>query len=65
LCLDNREEKINQLAAAAGNEFDVQVEKGLSLLTIRHYNHKLLDNMTTGKNIVLMQQARETVQVLY
>lgn len=65
LCLDNREEKINQLAATAGNEFDVQVEKGLSLLTIRHYNQELLDKMTAGKSVVLVQQTRETVQVLY
>jgi aspartate kinase len=43
----------------------VQVEKGLSLLTIRHFTKELLDEMTTGKEIVLKQQDRETVQVLY
>ncbi|WP_153797131.1 aspartate kinase [Foetidibacter luteolus] len=65
LCLDDREEKLNQLAAAASNEFDVQVEKGLSLLTIRHFTNELLHKMTEGKTIVLLQQTRETVQVLY
>ncbi len=65
ICLDDKPEKIDQLAAEASGIFDVQVEKGLSLLTIRHYNGKLLENMVAGKEIVLKQQDRETVQVLY
>lgn len=65
VCLDDRSEKIDQLATAASEIFDVQVEKGLSMLTIRHFNQELLEKMTTGKEIVLKQQTRETVQVLY
>lgn len=65
LCLDDNSSKVDQLAAAAGSIFDVQVEKGLSLLTIRHFTPDLLNTMTAGKEIVLMQQTRETVQVLY
>ena len=65
ICLDDKPEKIDQLAAQASSIFDVQVEKGLSLLTIRHYTAELLDKMIAGKEIVLKQQDRETVQVLY
>ncbi|HWB24409.1 MAG TPA: aspartate kinase [Chitinophagaceae bacterium] len=65
LCLDDKTEKIEQLAAEASEIFDVAVEKGLSLLTIRHFTAGLLDKMTTEKEIVLKQQTRETVQVLY
>jgi aspartate kinase len=65
LCLDDRAEKIDQLAAAASTIFDVQVEKELSLLTIRHYNNELLAEMTTDKLIILKQQTPETVQVLF
>ena len=65
LCLDDRSEKIEQLAASASNIFDVQVEKDLSLLTIRHYNNELLLKMTANKQIVLKQQTPETVQVIY
>ncbi|QEC69912.1 aspartate kinase [Panacibacter ginsenosidivorans] len=65
VCLDDKSDKIDHLAAEASNIFDVQVEKGLSLLTIRHYTETLLDEMTTGKEIVLKQQDRQTVQVLY
>ncbi|MEP6464980.1 MAG: aspartate kinase [Parafilimonas sp.] len=65
LCLDDRTEKIEQLAAVASSIFDVQVEKDLLLLTIRHFNNALLTQMTTGKQIILKQQTPATVQVLY
>ena len=65
LCLDDRAEKIDQLAAAASTIFDVQVEKELSLLTIRHYNNELLTEMMADKLIILKQQTPETVQVLF
>lgn len=65
ICLDDKSDKIDQLAAEASSIFDVQVEKGLSLLTIRHFNNELLEKMINGKEVVLKQQGRETVQVLY
>jgi aspartate kinase len=64
VCLDDRPEKIEKLAMAAADRFDVQVEKGLTLLTIRHYEEGLLKEMTEGKQVVLRQQTEETVQVL-
>jgi aspartate kinase len=42
----------------------VQVEKGLTLLSIRHYTNDLLEKMTAGKIIELKQQSPETVQVV-
>ncbi len=65
ICLDNRAEKIEQLASEASGIFDVQVEKELSLLTIRHYNAAIFDELTKGKNIVLTQRTKQTIQVLY
>jgi aspartate kinase len=65
VCLDDKTEKIEQLALAAGIQFDVQIEKGLSLLTIRHYNKEVLDTLSQSKDKVLQQQSTETVQVLF
>lgn len=65
LCLDDKPEKIDLLAAEASAIFNVEVEKGLSLLTIRHFTNELLEKMTAGKEVVLKQQTRQTVQVLY
>lgn len=65
LCLDDHPEKIDQLAAAAASVFDVELERGLSLLTIRYSNAALLEKMTAGKTVLLQQETTETVQVLY
>jgi aspartate kinase len=65
LCLDDHEEKINHLAAAASEWFDVQVEKDLSLLTVRHYNDGLVSSMLADSDVVLTQKTKETVQVVF
>lgn len=64
VCLDDRVEKIEKLALAAAEFFDVQVERGLTLLTIRHYNEDTVQRLTEGKIEVLRQQTKETVQIL-
>jgi aspartate kinase len=64
VCMDDRPSKIEKLALAASAEFDVQVERGLTLLTIRHYNKEVLEKLTAGRKEVLRQQTPETVQVL-
>ncbi len=62
--LDDRPEKIEKLALEASQFVDVQTRKGLSLLTIRHYNPAILEKLTAGKTILLRQQTPETVQAL-
>ncbi|MEI8075691.1 MAG: aspartate kinase [Bacteroidota bacterium] len=65
VCMDDKPEKIEQLALAASAQFDVQIQKGLSLLTIRHYNEEVLATLSESKDKVLQQQSAETVQVLF
>ena len=64
ICLDDRADKIEKLALAATDAFDVQIEKGLTLLTIRHYDAAILERLTEGRQVVLRQQTPETVQVV-
>lgn len=65
VCLDNRQDKVEQIAQMASDKFDVQLEKNLTLLTIRHFTEDLLSEMLHKKDTVLMQKNKETVQVLY
>jgi aspartate kinase len=62
--LDDRPEKIEELALAASEFLEVQVIRGLSLLTIRHYRKELVDQLTLGRSILLRQQTPETIQML-
>ena len=63
-CLDDKPDKIEKLALAASEIFDVQLEKDLTLLTIRHYSREKYEELTKGKTVLLMQRTPETVQVL-
>ena len=63
-CLDDIPDKIEKLALNASLIFDVQIEKNLTLLTIRHYTKELIEKLTEGKTIVLEQKTTDTIQVL-
>jgi len=63
-CFDGHEEKTGQIAADASLLFDVDVERDLSLLTIRHYDDATIATLTDGKNIVLQQRTQETMQAI-
>ncbi|MBK7123761.1 MAG: aspartate kinase [Chitinophagaceae bacterium] len=63
-CLDDKPEKIEKLALAASEIFDVQLEKNLTLLTIRHYTEEKIAELTKGKSMVLEQKTTDTIQVL-
>lgn len=64
VCADDIPEKIEKLALEASEIFDVEVEKGLTLLTVRHYQKDVLEKLIQGRKIVLQQWSPETVQTL-
>jgi aspartate kinase len=63
-CFDEHVEKTTQIANEASLFFDVEVERGLSLLTVRHYTNQAIEKLTSGKNIILQQKTPETVQAV-
>ncbi|UAY51377.1 aspartate kinase [Ferruginibacter albus] len=63
-CLDDRTDKIEKLAIAAGELFDVQIQKGLTLLTVRHYNKEIVEELTANKIELLSQKTKDTMQIL-
>ncbi|HMR92943.1 MAG TPA: aspartate kinase [Chitinophagaceae bacterium] len=66
LCvLDDFSDRAEKLATEASAFVDVQVLKGLSLLTIRHYTEEIFQQLAgKEKKILLRQQTPDTVQVL-
>ena len=63
-CFDDHAAKIDQLAADASLIFDVELEKNLTLLTIRHYNNEMIKKFTENKQVVLEQKTMTTVQLV-
>lgn len=64
VCVDDIPEKIEDLAIKAEDVFNVQLEKNLSLLTIRHYTGEFVNKLTENKMIVLQQKTADTIQIL-
>ena len=65
LCVvDDHAEKVDQLAHQVASFFDVEVSRGLTLLTIRHYNTALVEQLCTNCDVILRQQTPETIQLL-
>jgi aspartate kinase len=62
--VDEHPEKVEQLAHEANHLFDVQIERHLTLLTIRHYNRDIIDELCKDRIVILRQQTRETIQLL-
>ncbi|MBC8033857.1 MAG: aspartate kinase [Chitinophagaceae bacterium] len=62
--IDDHAEKINTLALDLSQTFNVQIEKNLTLITIKHYTQDVLDELTLGKHILLKQQWQDTVQIV-
>ncbi|PUZ25999.1 aspartate kinase [Chitinophaga parva] len=64
-CIDHNAEKIEALIKVLQDAFKISYNEGLSLLTVRHYNQPLLDHLLQGKQQLLEQKSRHTVQVVY
>lgn len=62
--VDDHAEKVEGLALALAPDFEVQVTRGLTLLTIRHYTDGLLAQLCADCQVLLQQKTPETVQVL-
>ena len=64
VCMDDIAGKIEQIALQAEEIFDVQLEKDLTLLTIRHYTNEFVQKLSENKIIVLEQKILDTIQLL-
>ncbi len=64
ICLDNMVEKLDELAAKASSIFDVQLQKQLTLVTIRNYNKEIIEKLLKDKTVLLQQQTTTTFQAL-
>ena len=64
ICVDDIPEKIEVIASKASELFDVQIQKDLTLLTIRHYTPGFIEKFSTNKEVVLEQKTADTIQML-
>ena len=63
-CIDNRPDKIKLLIEALGQDYKVLLNDDVHLLTIRHFTPEVVAELTAGKQILLKQETRKTLQVV-
>ena len=63
-CLDNKEDKVQELVQVLGKDYKVFTNEDVSLLTIRHYTPEILFDLTKSRHVLLEQKTRHTVQVI-
>ena len=63
VCVDNNP-RLEKLIRDLQDEFSVKYNDGLQLITIRHYDQATIEKLTAGKEILLEQRSRITVQMI-
>jgi len=64
ICIDDISGKTQKLATLASSVFEVNIQKNLTLLTIRHYTAEYLESFSKNDDILLEQRSATTLQRL-
>ncbi len=64
ISIDDTGENVTALIEDLGKRYDVQYQKELELITIRHYNQQTIDRVLVGKAIILELKDSYTCQLL-
>lgn len=61
-CVDHDDDKIASLILDLRDNFHIRYNENLELLTIRHFNDQIINELTAGREILVEQRNRSTVQ---
>lgn len=61
-CVDDEPQKTDALIEVLKKEYKVLYNRGLELLTIRHYTNEVIERLTKDRQVLIEQRSRNTVQ---
>jgi aspartate kinase len=64
VCVDNRFGRLQELLDKLEGKFKVVYQEDVSLYTIRHFNAEAINSLQNGREVLLEQRGRETVQLV-
>lgn len=64
ICVNDVEAKVEAFAKAIQGEFKVIIDRDLELITVRHYQEKILEELRADKIVLLEERIRQTVQMV-
>lgn len=65
ICVDNEDHFLPGAIRELNSSFEVKYNKGLELLTVRHYSQEVIERMLRGKKVFLQQKTRSTLRAVY
>lgn len=60
LCVNDIDDKADRFAERVEKEFKVMMDRGLELITVRHYQPAILENLREGKIVLLEERIKKT-----
>lgn len=64
VCISDNPNRINRFLEEIQEEFDLTDERNLELITIRHYQNPIVDEMKNGKIVLFEERIPKTVQLV-
>ena len=63
-CIDHKEDQIEAIIAALETDYKISRNENAHLLTIRHYDNSIIDELTKDTVCLLQQKTRSTIQLV-
>ncbi len=64
ICTHDDEQKFSALESEMQDEFKVIIDRGLELITIRHFNQEVVDELKKGKIVLFEERLSNTLQLV-
>jgi aspartate kinase len=62
--VDSTPEKIEKVKGALADKFKIEIQEGLTILTIRHFNDEVINKHKSNRKTLLEQRTTDTYQGL-
>ena len=64
VCVDNKYNRLSDLLDQLSGKFKVVCHEDVSLYTIRHFNTEAIKSLQNGRDVLLEQRGKETLQIV-
>lgn len=64
VCFNDLDDKVDQFVEAVSGNFQVYVDRGVELITVRHYQKALLEELAEGKVVLMEERIKDTAQLV-
>ena len=62
--IDHQQMDVSRVKELLGEGYHIRYNENLELVTIRHYNDKIIEEMSANKTCLVLQKTRTTVRLV-